>query len=98
VQARAKANLVNDASVNRLVNAETRRGEEAVVETAAAAIVQVVRGHRNEIAKARAMAEKLMHQLDAMQKTLDQFWLAFDGIKRAYVDQDPLYTRWRNGK
>ena len=23
-------------------------------------------------------------------KTLDQFWLAFDGIKRAFVDKDPL--------
>jgi pyrroloquinoline quinone (PQQ) biosynthesis protein C len=34
---------------------------------------------------------------DAVQKTLDQFWLAFDGIKRAFVDQDPLYERWRNG-
>jgi pyrroloquinoline quinone (PQQ) biosynthesis protein C len=28
-------------------------------------------------------------------KTLDQFWLAFDGIKRAFVDKDPLYARWR---
>jgi pyrroloquinoline quinone (PQQ) biosynthesis protein C len=34
----------------------------------------------------------------SVQKTLDQFWLAFDGIKRAYVDKDPLYARWRNGK
>jgi hypothetical protein len=33
-----------------------------------------------------------------VQKTLDQFWLAFDGIKRAFVDKDPLYARWRNGK
>ena len=34
----------------------------------------------------------------AVQKTLDQFWLAFDGIKRAFVDKDPLYARWRNGR
>ena len=34
----------------------------------------------------------------SVQKTLDQFWLAFDGIKRAFVDKDPLYARWRNGK
>jgi hypothetical protein len=34
----------------------------------------------------------------SVQKTLDQFWLAFDGIKRAYVDKDPLYARWRNDK
>ena len=34
----------------------------------------------------------------AVQKTLDQFWLAYDGIKRAYVDRDPLYARWRNGR
>ncbi|HLN86465.1 MAG TPA: hypothetical protein VK200_08370, partial [Candidatus Limnocylindrales bacterium] len=34
----------------------------------------------------------------SVQKTLDQFWLAFDGIKRAFVDKDPLYARWRGGK
>jgi pyrroloquinoline quinone (PQQ) biosynthesis protein C len=34
----------------------------------------------------------------AVQKTLNQFWLAFDGIKRAFVDRDPLYASWRNGK
>jgi pyrroloquinoline quinone (PQQ) biosynthesis protein C len=34
----------------------------------------------------------------AVLKTLDQFWLAFDGIVRAYVDKDPLYERWRGGK
>ena len=34
----------------------------------------------------------------SVQKTLDQFWLAFDGIKRAFVDKDPLYARWRNGE
>ena len=34
----------------------------------------------------------------SVQKTLDIFWLAFDGIKRAFVDEDPLYTNWRNGK
>jgi pyrroloquinoline quinone (PQQ) biosynthesis protein C len=35
---------------------------------------------------------------DAVQKTLDQFWLAWDGILRAFVNQDPLYAKWRNGK
>ncbi len=34
----------------------------------------------------------------AVKKTLDQFWLAYDGIQRAFVDQDPLYAAWRNGK
>ncbi|HEY6197497.1 MAG TPA: iron-containing redox enzyme family protein [Candidatus Binatia bacterium] len=34
----------------------------------------------------------------AVQKTLDQFWLAYDGIQRAFVDKDPLYAAWRNGK
>jgi pyrroloquinoline quinone (PQQ) biosynthesis protein C len=34
----------------------------------------------------------------AVQKTLNQFWLAFDGVKRAFVDRDPLYVSWRNGK
>ena len=33
----------------------------------------------------------------AVQKTLDQFWLAFDGIKRAFVDKDPVYAGWHNG-
>jgi pyrroloquinoline quinone (PQQ) biosynthesis protein C len=33
----------------------------------------------------------------SVQKTLDQFWLAFDGIKRAFVDEDPLYASWRKG-
>jgi hypothetical protein len=33
-----------------------------------------------------------------VKKTLDQFWLAFDGIKRAFVDRDPMYVRWRNGR
>lgn len=32
----------------------------------------------------------------AVQKTLDIFWLAFDGIKRAFVDKDPLYAKWRS--
>jgi len=34
---------------------------------------------------------------EAVQKTLNQFWLAWDGIKRAFVDRDPLYAGWRNG-
>ena len=34
----------------------------------------------------------------SVQKTLDLFWLAFDGIKRAFVDVDPLYSKWRNGR
>ena len=33
----------------------------------------------------------------SVQKTLDQFWLAFDGIHRAFVDEDPLYASWRKG-
>lgn len=32
---------------------------------------------------------------DAVRKTLDIFWLAYDGIHRAFVDRDPLYERWR---
>jgi pyrroloquinoline quinone (PQQ) biosynthesis protein C len=31
----------------------------------------------------------------AVQKTLDIFWLAYDGIQRAFVGRDPLYARWR---
>lgn len=31
----------------------------------------------------------------AVQTTLDIFWLTFDGIHRAFVEQDPLYAAWR---
>ena len=34
----------------------------------------------------------------AVRKTLDQFWLAYDGIKRAFVDRDSMYAAWRDGK
>ncbi len=45
-----------------------------------------------------AVTEPQQAQVRAsVQKTLDQFWLAFDGIKRAFVDKDPLYAKWRNG-
>jgi pyrroloquinoline quinone (PQQ) biosynthesis protein C len=33
---------------------------------------------------------------DAVQRTLDAFWLFFDGVKRCYVDEDPAYSRWRD--
>lgn len=32
---------------------------------------------------------------DAVQTTLDIFWLTYDGIVRAFVDEDPLYAPWR---
>ncbi len=48
--------------------------------------------------KKYAVADLQQEQVrEAVQKTLDIFWLAFDGIKRAFVDKDPLYSRWRNG-
>ncbi len=31
----------------------------------------------------------------AVQNTLDVFWLVFDGMTRAFVDEDPLYAAWR---
>jgi pyrroloquinoline-quinone synthase len=33
---------------------------------------------------------------EAVQRTLDVFWLFFDGVKRCYVDEDPTYSRWRD--
>lgn len=33
---------------------------------------------------------------EAVQRTLDVFWLFFDGVKRCYVDEDPVYARWRD--
>lgn len=32
---------------------------------------------------------------EAVQRTLDAFWLFFDGVKRCYIDQDSDYGRWR---
>ena len=32
---------------------------------------------------------------EAVQTTLDIFWLTYDGIMRAFVDEDPLYAAWR---
>jgi pyrroloquinoline quinone (PQQ) biosynthesis protein C len=33
---------------------------------------------------------------EAVQRTLDAFWLFFDGVKRCYIDEDPSYARWRD--
>ena len=32
----------------------------------------------------------------SLQITLDIFWLVYDGMGRAFVDDDPLYASWRN--
>jgi len=32
---------------------------------------------------------------EAVQRTLDAFWLFFDGVQRCYIDEDPTYERWR---
>ena len=51
-----------------------------------------------EAVKKYAVTDVQQEQVrQAVQKTLDIFWLAFDGIKRAFVDKDPLYSSWRNG-
>lgn len=51
-----------------------------------------------EAVKKYAVTDLQQEQVrQAIQKTLDIFWLAHDGIKRAFVDKDPLYSRWRNG-
>lgn len=43
-----------------------------------------------------AVTEDLQSKVrDVVQKTLDIFWLAYDGIHRAFVDRDPAYNRWR---
>lgn len=33
---------------------------------------------------------------EAVQRTLDTFWMFFDGVKRCYVDEEPAYARWRD--
>ncbi|MEA2638989.1 MAG: pyrroloquinoline-quinone synthase [Chloroflexota bacterium] len=40
--------------------------------------------------------EKQAAVRDAVQRTLDVFWLVFDGIVRCYVDEEPSYARWRD--
>ena len=32
----------------------------------------------------------------SLQITLDIFWLVYDGMVRAVVDEDPLYASWRD--
>ena len=32
---------------------------------------------------------------ESLNATLDVFWLVYDGIVRAFVDEDPLYEEWR---
>ncbi len=32
---------------------------------------------------------------ESLNATLDIFWLVYDGIVRAFVDEDPLYEEWR---
>jgi pyrroloquinoline-quinone synthase len=32
---------------------------------------------------------------ETLNGTLDIFWLVFDGITRAFIDGDPLYSSWR---
>jgi pyrroloquinoline quinone (PQQ) biosynthesis protein C len=32
----------------------------------------------------------------AVNTTLDIFWLTYDGIYRAFVDEDPMYAAWRD--
>ena len=50
-----------------------------------------------EAVRRYALADEQQQEVrHSVQKTLDLFWLAFDGIKRAFVDQDPLYAPWRN--
>jgi pyrroloquinoline quinone (PQQ) biosynthesis protein C len=31
----------------------------------------------------------------SLQITLDTFWLVYDGMVRAFIDEDPLYANWR---
>ena len=31
----------------------------------------------------------------SLKNTLDVFWLVYDGMVRAFVDEDPLYAEWR---
>lgn len=52
-----------------------------------------------EAVRRYAVTEEQQKQVRAaVQQTLDIFWLAFDGIKRAFLDQDPLYGPWRSAR
>lgn len=57
---------VNTQLVNAEVNAETKKRNECeIVEQAAATIVQIVREHRKDIAKARAAVERMLGLLES---------------------------------
>ena len=65
IRANARAALVTTPEVTSAVTVETKRSERELVETAAATIVQVVREHRQDIAKARRLVETLLDKLEA---------------------------------
>ena len=45
----------------------------------------------------RKHVESKVISLGDWNKLMYNLWLAFDGIKRAFVDEDPLYASWRKG-
>lgn len=64
IKAKAEALLVTTETVTTEVTAETKTDEKAVVEANAAAIVRVRLAHRTDIARARAMANRLLEELE----------------------------------
>ena len=63
IKAKAEA-LVSRAAVSTEVSAETKETESAIVEANATAIMRVRLEHRKDIARARAMANRLLEELE----------------------------------
>lgn len=64
IKAKAEALLVTTETVTTEVTAVTKTAEKAVVDANAAAIVRVRLAHRTDIARARAMANRLLEELE----------------------------------
>lgn len=67
IQAKADS-LVNKATVNRAVNAETVVTERLLVEASAEAIATLRLAHRTDISRARTMVLDLLSELDTVSK------------------------------
>lgn len=63
IKAKADA-LVNSAELPAAVTAETKAADNAIVEANATAIMRVRLAHRKDIARARAMANRLLEELE----------------------------------
>lgn len=69
IRAQAES-LVSRAEVSSEVSTESRVDDETIVESNAQAVVQIRLRHRHDIARARALANSLLHDLEAISAKL----------------------------